>query len=233
MDRNIPFDSLNKIIKDSIKELRYNGIPRQAVHFDWNDIDNIGSELMARLLGREITIEVERSDFYNWEFSVVSDKLISKTELETLYAVVEADEDEKEKNVLEDGFINSLSQSLSCSLILLLLPFESVTSHTDDNGIWFIGEYMEHRTYYKHKNHKVEILALFEAYRLLVNRKKENNPDHAIRICQAIIADVFGYKSRADWSEDIRLAGLIDYGYDVDYNEQYEKLHNTVREIKM
>jgi len=131
---------------EHIKEFRYIGIPRQAIHLYWNDIDDIASELMTRLLEREITIEVERSDFYNWEITIISSEPISKMELEMLYAIVEANEDEKEKNVLEDGFISALNQGLSCSLISLLLPFEAVISHADDNGIWFISEYIKHQT---------------------------------------------------------------------------------------
>ena len=74
------------------------------------------------------------------------------------------------------------------------------------------------------KKDKIKVLALLEAYRLLVNSRKEDNIDHVIRVTSAIIADIFGYHSRADWSEEIRLAELIDYGYDADLDEQYKNL---------
>ena len=83
------------------------------------------------------------------------------------------------------------------------------------------------------KENKVKILALLEAYRLFKNDVKEDNVDHVIRICQAIIADVFGYNSRADWADDIRIAGLIDYSYGVDTKEQYKILTDIVSEIKI
>ena len=83
------------------------------------------------------------------------------------------------------------------------------------------------------KSSKTNVLALLEAYRLYSGTANEKNTDHAIRICQAIIADAFGYKSRADWSEDIRAANLIDYGYNADFKEQYRRLTDIVRNIKI
>lgn len=83
------------------------------------------------------------------------------------------------------------------------------------------------------KKQKVEVLALLEAYRLLVDNKKENNPDHAIRVCQAIVAGVFGYDSRANWSDDVQAAGLIDYGHDVDCYEQYKTLTEATKEVRL
>ena len=83
------------------------------------------------------------------------------------------------------------------------------------------------------KKNKVEILALLEAYRLYVDDIKANNIDNSIRVCQAIIAGVFGYNSRADWADDIHLAKLIDYGYEADTKKQYFTLTEIVKEIKI
>ncbi len=70
---------------------------------------------------------------------------------------------------------------------------------------------------------KVKVLALMEAYRLKIEYSPDsNNADYAIRVCQAIIANLFGYKSRADWTDDIKAAGLIDYEYH-DGDEHYER----------
>ena len=83
------------------------------------------------------------------------------------------------------------------------------------------------------KKHKVELLALLESYRLLVDSKKENNPDHAIRVCQAIIAGAFGYESRTDWTRAIQAAGLIDYRHDVDWYEQYKTLTESIKGVQL
>ena len=83
------------------------------------------------------------------------------------------------------------------------------------------------------KKHKVELLALLESYRLLVDSKKENNPDHAIRVCQAIIASAFGYENRADWTGAIQAASLIDYGHDVDWYEQYKTLTESIKGVQL
>ena len=79
----------------------------------------------------------------------------------------------------------------------------------------------------EHKN-KLAVLALLEAYRLLSNEKKEQNADHAIRMCQAIIAKVLGFDGRNSWTDEIKSAGLIDYRYDADKYEQYKKLTDLV-----
>ena len=83
------------------------------------------------------------------------------------------------------------------------------------------------------KKDKVKVLALLEAYRLHVDDKKEQNADHAIRVCQAIIANVFGYSNRANWSDDIQSAGLIDYGHEADKYEQYKTLTSIVTGIRI
>ena len=81
----------------------------------------------------------------------------------------------------------------------------------------------------EHKN-KLAVLALLEAYRLLADDKKEQNADHAIRVCQAIIAKVLGFDGRNSWTSEIHVAGLIDYRHDVDKAEQYKKLTNLVND---
>lgn len=82
-------------------------------------------------------------------------------------------------------------------------------------------------------NDKVKVLALLEAYRLHADDKKEQNADHAIRVCQAIIASVFGYSSRSNWSDDIQSEGLIDYGHEADKYEQYKTLTDIVNGIRI
>lgn len=84
------------------------------------------------------------------------------------------------------------------------------------------------------KEDKLKILALLEAHRLYVDSKREPiNPDFELRVCEAIIAEIFGYTDRADWSEEIQNAGLINYGYDIDKKQQYFNLSEIVRKIKI
>jgi hypothetical protein len=42
------------------------------------------------------------------------------------------------------------------------------------------------------KGNRVKVSAMLEAYRMKAEYDRERNPDHAIRVCQAIIANAFG-----------------------------------------
>jgi len=124
---------------EQIEAFRYTGIPQQAIHLVWCEIDDIASELLSRLLEREITIEAERSDHYDWKLTIIGGAPISEYELEVLFNMTEADDAERENNCLDDA-ITEFSQGLARKLMSFLLPFEAATSHADDEGVWFIGE---------------------------------------------------------------------------------------------
>jgi hypothetical protein len=83
------------------------------------------------------------------------------------------------------------------------------------------------------KKNRLEVLSLLEAYRIKSEADREDNADHAIRVCQAIVANVFGYANRNNWTDDIKAAGLIDYGFDADVHAQYKALTNIVNNIKI
>jgi hypothetical protein len=83
------------------------------------------------------------------------------------------------------------------------------------------------------KQSRVKVMALLEAYRIKAGAYKGNNVGHAIRVCQAIIARLFGYTSRSDWTEDINAAGLIDYESGVDAHEQYKAAMDIAGSIKI
>lgn len=77
-------------------------------------------------------------------------------------------------------------------------------------------------------------MALLEAYRLKAETEKPEFPDTALRTCQAIIAGVFGFNCRDEWTNEIKAAGLIDYNdHEVDPGERYRKLHAIVKDIKL
>ena len=80
---------------------------------------------------------------------------------------------------------------------------------------------------------KVRVLALLEAYRLYENHKKEINVDHVLRVASAIVADAFGFSSRADWCDEINKLKLVDYGHEVDLWNQYKQLTELVHNIEI
>jgi hypothetical protein len=77
----------------------------------------------------------------------------------------------------------------------------------------------------------IKLMAVLEAYRLKVdnNRRENSNPDHCIRICQAIIADYLELPKRcAERNDMMKNAGLINYDIHTDWKEQYKNLYNEL-----
>ena len=82
--------------------------------------------------------------------------------------------------------------------------------------------------------HELELLALLENLRL-----RSPNDDEPIRICSAIVAMACGYKSRADWIDELKKAELVYYSHDreeekekaeVQYRQLFEKLDEELKE---
>lgn len=122
-----------------LKDLQVPDIPRQTIHLEWNDLRDISNELLHRLLKRKIPVDVERSDYYDWGFTLVHGASLSPKELKKLFSVIKADDWDKESNDFGEDQIQSLSQSLSRKLVSLLLPYPADASLADDEGVWFIG----------------------------------------------------------------------------------------------
>jgi hypothetical protein len=88
------------------------------------------------------------------------------------------------------------------------------------------------------KKNKISILANMEVYRLYVEsaKKHESNPEHVIRVCQAILAHTFGYTSRAVWVDDMKVVGLVDYeNYYTkeEHFQRYKDITEVVNEIRI
>jgi len=126
---------------NQFEDLAISDIPRQAIHLEWGDLSNMAHRIFFRLLGRVVSFENDRCDYYDWGFTLIDDEL-SQAELETLFMAIEADVYDRESNDFDGNPIRELSQSLSCKLISLLLPFQTEESHADDYGVWFISKFV-------------------------------------------------------------------------------------------
>jgi len=124
---------------NQFEDLAITDIPRQAIHLDWRELRILADALLSRLLGREVLVEIERCEYYYWSIILPDDQL-SLAELESLFAAVNADEDDRLCEDTEDDFVQALSQDLSLNLYSLLLPFQTEESHADDCGVWFISK---------------------------------------------------------------------------------------------
>lgn len=65
----------------------------------------------------------------------------------------------------------------------------------------------------------IEILAVLENLRL-----RHQSEDSILRIASACVAACFGYKSRAEWTEECERFGLVDYSDKAAAEINYQKL---------
>jgi len=126
-----------------LKDLQIPGIPRQTIHIDWYELKKIASELITRLLGRNVLMDAPRSEYYDWSLTLEGDDSLTKKELEKLFKAVGADDFDIDTTYLGEESTQELSQSVSRKLISLLLPFTADASLADDEGVWFIGSNVE------------------------------------------------------------------------------------------
>lgn len=71
-------------------------------------------------------------------------------------------------------------------------------------------------------------LAAMEAYRLKGGRN--DPPDYAIRVCQSLLAEALGVKTRVEWTQKIQQEGLLEYSNDLmTVKGQYKSLVEQIR----
>jgi len=128
-------------VHNQFEDLVITDIPRKTIHLDWRDLRVLATDLLTGLLKRDISLGIERCEYYYWSMCFDDDSL-SLAELETLFAAVNTDEEDRLCNDSDDDFVDSLSQGLSHKLISLLLPFQTEESHADDYGVWFISKFV-------------------------------------------------------------------------------------------
>ena len=126
---------------NNFDDLQITQIPCQALHIGWSKLQEIANVLFSRLLNRDIQLDVNQWDYYDWGIKLTNTKLTIE-ELEKLFVAVDADDWDRKRNDFDGIPIQSLNQSLSRKLISLLLPFHVDSSLADDEGVWFMGEHI-------------------------------------------------------------------------------------------
>ena len=128
----------SKIYKQTYAKLKISSIPQQTVHFEWEELSDIFSELLSGLLGREIKAQSDREEYYYWLIRLF-DTPITKDELGILFELADADDWDREQNDYGEYPIKELCQSLCSKLMGKLLPFVPRSTMADDEGVWFIS----------------------------------------------------------------------------------------------
>lgn len=73
----------------------------------------------------------------------------------------------------------------------------------------------------------IELLATLENLRI-----SNPNDDYILRVASAIVAENFGYKSRADWTQATRESGLVEYGLFDDVEAAKENYNRLIKKMR-
>ncbi len=113
--------------------------PKHSLYLGWDELSDLSSSLISDLLGRKAKVEAMREEFY--DMYLFLKEPIAFSEMEALYEVVQASDDDREEFMHEEGEpIQKIEQGVSQKLIGKLLPFNLVLTHADEEGVWFIGD---------------------------------------------------------------------------------------------
>lgn len=124
--------------KKLFESQRWESPSRPALHIEWGELDEHASNLLSTLLKRKICAAIRRDDYYYWNLDI-SDTPVSEEEMELLFLIADADDEDRESSTFDEYPITELCQDLSRKLISKTLPFFAWTSFADDEGIWFVG----------------------------------------------------------------------------------------------
>ena len=113
-------------------------VSRQTIHIEWGDLGVILSNLLTRLLHREIEVEALLNEYYDW--CACLSPHISKEEFELLIRAADADELYRVQKDFGEFPAMELRQGLCNKLMSKLLPFKVGYSRTNDEGVWFISQ---------------------------------------------------------------------------------------------
>ena len=104
-----------------------------AVHLEWEDLENQLNELIRSLLSAAYTVHMKRSDFYYWDIVLYKDGEISEKDSEYICERLDL------RDISTDHFLysDSIDQNQACGLLEKLFGREIVSSHADDEGVWF------------------------------------------------------------------------------------------------
>jgi rubredoxin len=113
--------------------------PQRSLYLSWEELSGLSSSLISGILGREVTAEAMREEYY--DMYLFLEEPITSAEMDTLYEVVQATDDDRAESIYEAGEpVQKIEQCVSRMLIGKLLQFDLTLTRADDGGVWFIGE---------------------------------------------------------------------------------------------
>ena len=83
---------------DNLKDLQNLEIPRQTTHISWHGLRDIASRLLKRLLKRKVSLDIKRSEHYDWNITLLNDDSLTIEEQEKLFEAIDADDWDRESN---------------------------------------------------------------------------------------------------------------------------------------
>lgn len=110
---------------------------RLTLHMSWDDLTDASSNLLSKLLLRDVKTEINREDYYYWYARVLNEPL-SIQEADFLVDALRIELDWSEYVCVEDG-IEELNQYFLHALFTAILPFPNCYTYADDNGVSFVS----------------------------------------------------------------------------------------------
>ena len=104
-----------------------------AFHMKWEVLEDQLSELVQSMLGVRYTLCIKRSDFYYWDIVLHIGREINEEDSEYICEHLDL------RDISTDHFLYSdcIDQNQACGLLEKLFGREIVSSHADDEGVWF------------------------------------------------------------------------------------------------
>ena len=117
---------------------------QQAVFLTWEQIQEICSEYVSRVVGRKIKIWASSDEPHlrEWGLYLGTESALSKSEREKLFDAVKADDYDRDVNDFDEYPIRELSSGLGLKIIDQSLRISTEKSYPDDDGVWLFQNHV-------------------------------------------------------------------------------------------
>lgn len=117
---------------------------QKTVFLTWEQIQEVCSEYVSRVVGRKIEIWASSDEPHlrEWGLYLGTESALSKSEGEKLFDAVKADDYDRDVNDFGEYPIRELSSGLGLKMIDQTLGLSTEKSYPDDDGVWLFQSHV-------------------------------------------------------------------------------------------